>query len=605
MNGSKKREIVVIGFVTAIVLMVSSPLLVSAQSFNFGLHEGPFVDEITYKVISNRDAAVLSLINDDIDLIGDMVDPTFLSQLQNAPNIEVANVLRNGYGYVTIKTNKYPLNITAFRRALAFALDKERISAEVWNGLSVPQDSVVPQVNPFSIEGQMPYTYHAANVELGNQLLDNAGFNDVDVDGWREAPNGQPFSITVECAITSPIATQVGEIVAQALRALKVNAISKPTDFYEYLNRLYFHGDYDIVFLGASFNNMDVDWLAYEYWGEYADRPYYNFPCWRNASYDAWRPQLLYSTEFEDVLEAAHEMQKIWIYESPMIICYENILLSAYRTDRFAGYVNDVSGGVPGWWTNFKVHLTGTSGPFGGNFRWSNPLDLDTFNFMVSSSAYTMNVLGMMYDSLLIQDPTGLDIPWLAESYVAETHEDNPQVPEGHTRFTFHIVQNATWTDGTPLTAEDVAFSLNYFRDAPGCPYGVDLADVTAAYAPTAYTLVVEFKSQSYWHLHSVSYKPVIPKHIYEEIGPDNWNTYNPHPPAEAMVTSGPFNVSQYVQGEFCKLRVNINYFHSPRSTIAPVGGISLDTTVLSAIAGVVGAVVVIVIGGYLVMRKP
>ncbi|MFW9980145.1 MAG: ABC transporter substrate-binding protein, partial [Candidatus Thorarchaeota archaeon] len=324
-------------------------------------------------------------------------------------------------------------------------------------------------------------------------------------------------------------------------------------------------------------------------------------------TYDSWRDQLLHATDYEDVYEAAIEMQRIWVHASPMIICYENVLLSAYRTDRFEGFINDVSDGVPGWWTNYKVHLKDAlGGPFGGTFRWANPLDLDTFNFMVSSSAYTMNVLGELYDSLIIQDPDGNDVMWLAETYEAETHDDNPAVPEGYTRFTFDIIQNATWTDGALITGEDIAFSLNYFRDAPGNPYGADLSEMTAAYAPTTYTLIVEFGSESFWHLHTAAYKPVIPKHVFQDIGLDGWNLWNPDPPNEAMVTSGPFNVSDYVAGEFAELTYNPNYYFGLDRTTAPTTptDTGIGDITLAIVAGAVGAAVVILVGGYVLMRQ-
>ncbi len=543
-------------FVTLFLIILSSSnyfvTTADAQLSNNG--SGPYLDKLIYNVITQDDQQVLALQDNEIDLIGEMVDPAFLDTLTEAANIEVANVLRNGYGYLTINCAKFPLNITSFRRAFAFALDKEAITDDVWDGLSVPQDSVVPRVNPGSIEGQLPYNYYESNIALGNQLLDAAGFLDVDEDGFREAPDGTAFDILVECAQSSTVAIEVGAKAAEALQALDIDASSAPTDFYEYLNRLYFHGDYDIVYLGSSFSNFDLDWLAYEYWSEYYDEPYWNFPNFRNASYDAWRDQLLHATYWEGeggVLEAALEMQKVWVYQCPMVICYENILLSAYRTDRFDGFVNDVSNGVHSFWTNMKVHLkTELGGPFGGTFRWSNPLDVDTFNFMVSSSAYTWNVLQMMYDPLIRIDEQGNDINWLAESYTAETHADNPAVPEGYTRFTFEILDSVVWSDNTPLTAEDVAFAMNYYRDAPGNPFGSDLSDMTACYASDTYTVVAEFNSESYWHLHTVGYKPIIPKHIFEVIGVDSWNLWNPNPPTESMVTSGPFNVSEYVAGE-------------------------------------------------------
>ncbi|MDF1538311.1 MAG: ABC transporter substrate-binding protein [Candidatus Thorarchaeota archaeon] len=608
MNNKTTKRMIALTFAVAFVLMAVSPAFAQAQTTDLGnFKTGPFVEKIVFDVITQEDQQVLALQDDAIDMIDQQLDPTYLEQLVNAENIEIESILRNGYGYVTINCDKYPLNITAFRRALAFATDKEAISDDVWDGLSQPLDTMVPATNPFSIEGQLPYTYYEANAVLGNQMLDDAGFADIDEDGFREAPDGSDFDILVECATSSNIAIEVGVVIADALSALGIEAESRPTDFYEYLNRLYFHGDYDIVFLGGGWSSFDIDWLAYEFWSDYADEPYWNFPAWRNATYDSYRDALLHSTTFEEVYDAAIAMQEIWVYECPMIICYENMVLSAYRTDKFDGWVNSVVDGVPGFWTNMKAHLKDElGGPYGGTLRWSNSLDIDTFNFMASTSAYANNVNNMMWDSLITVGPDGTDVDWLAESYTTETHADNPAVPDGHTRFTFNMLQNATWTDGLPITAEDVAFTLNYFKEAPGNQYGSDLTDLVAAYAPTPYTLIAEFDTESYWHLHTIGYKPILPKHVFEDIGPANWNTWNPDPPTEAMVTSGPFNVSEYVAGEFTELTYNPNYFFGPERITTPTntGGVGIPNLTLAIVAGAVGAAVVILVGGFVLMRQ-
>jgi ABC-type transport system substrate-binding protein len=544
-----------------IVLLGIPQVPVMAQSFDTPFKSGPFVDQIVFKVIEEQTEAILALQNDEIDMVGDMIDPQYVGVLAESTDIETVRVRRNGFGFVTINTAKYPLSITALRRALAFAVDKQSISDDIWEGLADPQDGPLPVVNPWTIEGTLNYTYYEANVDKGNQLLDDAGFYIPEGETWRVAPNGDEFEINVKCAISSDIAVQVGAKFADALVALHINGRSMPINFDEYGIRPL--EDYDMCFLGWNFGTFDADVLGDEWWGENAGVDFKNFANWRNDTYDSWRDQLMYETDYDLVKEASEEMQKIWIYECPWIVAYNNVEIGIYRTDRFEGHQNDISGGVAGFWTKYKVHLKESEGgPFGGIYRLSNPKDIATFNIMAASSAYTFNVLGMMYDSLFNIGPDGEDMFWFAESWISETHADNPEVPDGHTQFTFNLIQNATWSDGTPLTAEDVAFSLNYLRDAPGNRMGPELAEVSAAYAPTTYTLVVEFNTESYWHLHRIAYKPILPKHIFEVIGVDNWNTWQPTPPAGEMVTSGPFNVSLYVEGEFIELIRNDNYFH-------------------------------------------
>ncbi|MFW9850892.1 MAG: ABC transporter substrate-binding protein [Candidatus Thorarchaeota archaeon] len=555
--------------ISAIILMLI-PLVIpgvpiNAYSISEEIHQGLYINKIVYNIITQEDQQVLALQNGEIDLIGQIFNPLYLDMLEQSENIEILNKPRNGYQILNINTAKYPFNITEFRRALAFALDKQRICSEVWFGYATPQDSPIPFGNVFSAEGDIGYTYYDGDNVTGNMLLDHAGFLDVDEDGYREAPNGDDFDVLIEVPNTPDTDIEIGEIIEDTFHTLSIDAQCVPTVFYEYLNRVYHHYDYDAVLFSEEFDTFDIDWFAYDYWSEYADEPYWNFPNWRNATFDSWREQLLQATYLYGpggLIEAAYEMQKIWIHACPGIVIGQNQFLSAFRTDRFEGFVNSVIDGVPGWWTNYKAHLKDEQGgPYGGILRWSSSLDIDSFNFMVTSSEYSKNVQMELYDSLFKQDPDGNDILWIAESFYANTHEDNPDVPDGHVRFGFNIRHNITWTDNTPLTGEDVVFSLNYYRDSPGNPYGFDLTEMTAAYAPTPYEVIVEFNTDSYWHLHSISYKPIIPKHVFQEIGLDGWNLWNPDPRTESMITSGPFNVSDYVGGEFIELEYNPNYF--------------------------------------------
>ncbi len=548
-----------------LLLLFVLPAPVLAQPPPGGPKNGPYVDRIRYDIIPDPIDEKTALLNDEIDLIGCPVDPYLFDMAIPIDDIELFSILANGYEYVCINCAKYPYNITSFRRALSFALDKTGICYDIMNGQATPLDACVPALNPLSIEGQIPYSYYSKNLFEGNSLLDNAGFEDIDYDGLREAPDGSNFSVCVQTGNSSIIDVTVGQFVVDALHGLQVDAALTITSDLDYILR---SGgirllDYDMYVYQKAFDDYDVDWLAYEFWSGNADDLYLNHPSFRNATYDSWSNILLNSTDMWDLMLAAHELQKIVAYECPIIPVFNDILYYVCRTDRYEGHVNDIVAGVPGWWTNYKIHLKADAGgPWGGTFRRSIPHDVSSFNFMITSDPYDMNIFEMLYDSLLKQDANGLDFLWLAETFLAETHTDNAAIPDGHIRFTFNLIQNATWTDGTPLTAEDAAYTMNYYRDAPGNPYGYDLTNMTVAYAETTYTLIVEFSSESYWHLYDISYKPIIPKHVFEAIGLNDWNLWNPQPPGEMMVTSGPFNISEYVEGEFIELTFNPNYFY-------------------------------------------
>ncbi len=544
----------------SVVLLQVLPANAQSEAPSFST-SGPFVDKVRFEVITQDDAQVRALLQDEIDLIGESISPSFLAELQEAEDIQVVKTPRNGYGFITINCAKYPLSITAFRRAFAFALNKTAIATDICEGLAVPLDSCIPMINPWSIEGQLPYNYYDSDVSYGNFLLNEAGFWDVNDDGFREAPDGTDFEVLVESSGASMTGIETARCAVDALLRLDIDARFDILGFDD-MYRLVNHEPYDMMFLGWTFADFDVDWLAYQFWSEYADERFWNFPNFRNDSYDAWRGQLMNSTDYDDVYEAAKEMQKIIAYECPIIICYENYLLSAYRTDKFEGFVNDVFDGAHSIWSNFNVRLKSSQGgPFGGTLRRSIPLGIDTFNIMSASSGYTIDILDELYDSLIVQNPNGGDIPWLAESFIVETHADNEAVPTGWTRIIFHIASNATWSDGTPLTADDVAHTLLFYRNSPGNRFRHDLTDMISAFARTPNVIQVEFSSESMWHLHSVGYKPILPKQILVDLDPEEWHIWNPQPLTETMITSGPFNVSAYVPGEYIELTRNPRYF--------------------------------------------
>lgn len=567
---------VIILLASLLMLLATLPIQVSSSTHAY---TGPWIDTVHASLIEEEAARVEALLDDDIDMIGSMLDPTYLSELEDANSIAITETPRNGYCCMSINTQKYPFNITAFRRAFAFALNKSAIAEIAWQGLADPLDSCVPRMNPYSIEGDLPYSYYDANYSRANELLDAAGFVDVDEDGWREAPDGSPFDVLIEFSYIIPAAAQVAAYAVDALTEINIEASCLTTDWYDYLCRLHWLGDYDVVLMTRSFSNMDVDWMGYDFWGEKAYVPGWNPTRFVNASFDAWRDQLLRSIDPDEVEDAAREMQKIWVYECPEVVCYQNSIHSAYRTDRFEGFVEDVTCGIPGWWTYYKTQLRPASGgPFGGTLRTTMSYDVQTFNFMMMPTEYPLQgMLYMMYDSLFKVGPDGIDIPWLAESYLVETHADNSSVPDGHTQVTFEIRQNITWSDGTPLTADDVSYSINYYRETGG-PYGPDLWNMTQVVMMTPYKVRFHFDTESIWHLHAIVYKPILPKHIFvPQVGYDGWNEWNPLLGDTTLVSSGPFLLENYVNGSYVTFSCNPNYFFGsnegpdPTDTVLPI----------------------------------
>ncbi|MFW9788383.1 MAG: ABC transporter substrate-binding protein [Candidatus Thorarchaeota archaeon] len=556
-------SIISIGLISLIV--VSGFGHATAVPMPINLKIGPYVDNAVYKVITNSDQRILALQADEVDLDASFFDPVHLEALDLDPDIDIFSALRNGYGYLTINCRDYPLNISGLRRAFAYAFDKTNVTADIMDGFSQEHDSVIPYVNSWCIEDEMPYHYYTAQIAIGNQILNDLGFAIDGGTGFRLAPNGAAFDIEVEYPSSSPeIGGGVAQIAVDALTALHIDASAVASDFNDYISRLDNHGAYDMVFLAKNFGSNDVDWLAYEYWSAFSDVVYQNPSNFENATYDSWRNQLLYGVTYEEVYEAASEMQSILQYNVPILVVYENVYFQAYRNDQFTGHVPDFAEYITGPWTMRKIHnIDGTTG---GTVTIAISQEPDSFNFYVTNSFSSSAILKNLHASLFKYGPDLTPQMDLAQSMLVETHTDNPAVPTGHTRYTIDIIQNATWTDGMPLTAEDVAFTFVYQYESGtyGNPAAADLNDLVAAYAPNPYTVVIEFDSESYWQFGSFAFEYIIPQHIFNDvdgIGYAGWNTWNPVlNPAHPNVNCGPFIFTDYSAGNFYQISKNPFY---------------------------------------------
>jgi ABC-type transport system substrate-binding protein len=561
-------SIAVVGLISLVI--ASGFGNVAAAPLSNNLKTGPYVDRVVYKVISNEDQRILALQAGMIDIDTSLVDPVNLPALEADPDISIFNALGNGYSHITINCRDYPLNITGLRRAFAYAFNKTRVTSEIMEGYAQEHDSVVPYVNTmWCIEDDMQYHYYTAEVIKGNQLLNASGFDIDGGTGFRLAPNGSAFDIHIEYPSSSPmIGRGIAQIGVDALHALHIDASAVAVEFNDYTTRLNNHGNYDMIVDKSNFYDNNVDWLAYEYWSDYANTAFMNPTNFVNVTYDSWRNQLLHSSTYGEVYQASSEMQRILQYNVPILVVYENSYLQAYRNDRFTGHVPDLASYISGQWTMRKIHKL--DGTMGGDVSASLAQEPDSFNIFVTGSPYSERILQNLHASLYKYGPDLTLVSDLADSLLLETHTDNAEVPEGHMRYTIDIIQNATWSDDTPLTAEDVAFTFlyQYESGAYGNPAKVDIESMVAAYSPTPYRAVLEFNDESYWQFSKFAFDYIIPEHIFNDvdgIGYEGWSTWNPvFNPADPYVTCGPFMITDYEAGEFYEISKNPSYHWLP-----------------------------------------
>jgi peptide/nickel transport system substrate-binding protein len=168
-------------------------------------------------------------------------------------------------------------------------------------------------------------------------------------------------------------------------------------------------------------------------------------------------------------------------------------------------------------------------------------------------------VQGAMYEPLIVVPAGGArTVPWLARSWNWTNHNKT---------LTLHIATNAKWSDGKPLTAADVAYSLTAGRqDKSMDRIGLTGADnnVASIKAKGAHTVVIKLKTTDSQFIPATLNRVfVVPKHVWAKVkNPATFTNSNP-------VSSGPYNKITRFTGQDYVLNKNPNYWQKGLPKVA------------------------------------
>lgn len=145
------------------------------------------------------------------------------------------------------------------------------------------------------------------------------------------------------------------------------------------------------------------------------------------------------------------------------------------------------------------------------------------------------------------------------------------------TSFTFTLPKEAKWSDGTPLTARDVAFTYKLALDPAinSALWGVNFSsikgasdyqkgtvkDIEGIKVVNDQTIRFDLKESNAAFLFN-TYLGILPLHILGKVDPKEIEkqTYVDLP----TVTSGPYQVAAYEPGKFIRLKKQANYWGKP-----------------------------------------
>ena len=169
----------------------------------------------------------------------------------------------------------------------------------------------------------------------------------------------------------------------------------------------------------------------------------------------------------------------------------------------------------------------------------------DIMNPLTSYSTESKQITGLVYETLMTYDADMNEIPALAKSY---------DYSNGNKTVTFHLVDNATWHDGEPFTADDVVCTYKIIKDygISECVQYVDpLTDIKAI---DDYTVEMTFSEpQAYSPAFVV---PILPKHIWGEMDAAEIEAFA----NETPIGTGPYKFTSWEEGSTAQIDRNEEY---------------------------------------------
>ena len=188
------------------------------------------------------------------------------AEIKDLKNIDIVAVPELYYSYLGFKVGKWntetlevntdmensKMGDVKLRQAMAYALDVEQVTEAFYEGLRERANAFIPPVfssfHDASLEG---YTY---DVDKANALLDEAGYKDVNNDGKRETPTGEPLQIKLATMSGDDIAEQIAAFWLQNWAEVGLDVVltdGRTIEFNSFYDRVQADDPEIDIFMGA------------------------------------------------------------------------------------------------------------------------------------------------------------------------------------------------------------------------------------------------------------------------------------------------------------------------------------------------------------------
>jgi peptide/nickel transport system substrate-binding protein len=304
----------------------------------------PHIDEVDFKLYKAKDPAVQALIKGEVDYVND-ISALQVRALKGRSGIKAQNGIAPVFEHIAFNTGSVDTKTgkpigdpnpavrdPKFRRALGYAVDRDRLVKSAYQGAALPGSTIIhPAYTRWEWTPPKDEAF-SFNLTKAGQLLDEAGYKKSS-DGKRTLPNGKPIgTLRLFARSTAPESIDTMNYFKEWLGDLGIDAKVTAMDESK-LSDVIVSGDYDIEqwdwFLEPDPDGILADFTC-------AQRGGLSDSWYCDKAYDAMYTAQNQETDLSKRVQIVQKMVAQIYRDTPYIVTAYPTTGEAYRSDRFA-----------------------------------------------------------------------------------------------------------------------------------------------------------------------------------------------------------------------------------------------------------------------------
>jgi peptide/nickel transport system substrate-binding protein len=282
------------------------------------------VKGVVFMPVKENAIRVERFLNGEFHMI-DNIPFESLDQIRDDANATLLSRQGMNMCYMGMNMNKEPFNNADVRRAIAHAVDLDRMHKLAYHGQGTKGVVPLPPTVPFFNKDIQPYEY---SVEKAKELLKNAGFADGFSCTLHAPGNPRPYA---------PDPQAMAQVIKEDLKKIGIDVTISSPDWTTYIQHSQ-AGEHEMMILGWSTDNGDPDNFLYELFhsSKAVEGSSQNIAFFKSPVFDRFVDSAKVTVNDDERREAYAKAQEILHQAAPVV--------TLMYTDIYAGLQKGVSG---------------------------------------------------------------------------------------------------------------------------------------------------------------------------------------------------------------------------------------------------------------------